>query len=86
MSIVGWRHWKVVRKVIKETIIDSLHFFIQKGETMKKLITYTEEQVMLIQLMLNAITVTGIQNAKQVAAIAQMLKSGMPAEINEKLK
>lgn len=53
---------------------------------MKKLITYTEEQVMQIQFMLNAVTVTGIQNAKQVAAIAQMLECGMPAEINEKLK
>ncbi|PJJ27809.1 hypothetical protein H171_1288 [[Clostridium] celerecrescens 18A] len=38
---------------------------------------------MQIQYMLNAVTVTGIQNAKQVAAIAQMLELGMPEEINE---
>ena len=50
---------------------------------MKKVITFTEEQVMQIQYMLNAITITGIQNANQVAAIAQVLDSGMPREINE---
>lgn len=50
---------------------------------MKKVITYTEEQVLQVRYMLNAVTVTGIQNAKQVAAIAQVLDSGMPGEINE---
>lgn len=50
---------------------------------MKKVITFTEEQVMQIQYMLNAITITGIQNANQVTAIAQVLDSGMPGEINE---
>lgn len=50
---------------------------------MKKVITYTEEQVLQIQYMLNAVTVTGIQNAKQVAAIAQVLESGTPGEIKE---
>lgn len=50
---------------------------------MKKVITYTEEQVMQIQYMLNAVTVTGIQNAKQIAAIAQMLELGTPGEIKE---
>ena len=50
---------------------------------MKKVITYTEEQVMQIQYMLNAVTVTGIQNAKQIAAIAQMLDMGAPGEIKE---
>jgi hypothetical protein len=53
------------------------------GNTLKKVITFTEEQVMQIQYMLNAITITGIQNANQVAAIAQVLDSGMPGEINE---
>jgi len=53
------------------------------GNTLKKVITFTEEQVMQIQYMLNAITITGIQNANQVAAIAQVLESGMPGEINE---
>lgn len=50
---------------------------------MKKVITYTEEQVLQIKYMLNAVTVTGIQNAKQVAAIAQMLESGTRGEIKE---
>ncbi len=50
---------------------------------MKKVITYTEEQVMQIQYMLNAVIVAGIQNAKQVAAIAQVLESGVPGEIRE---
>lgn len=50
---------------------------------MKKVITYTEEQVMQIQYMLNAVTVTGIQNSRQIAAIAQILDSGMQGEINE---
>lgn len=43
---------------------------------MKKIITYTEEQVLQMKYMLNGITVIGIQNAKQVAAIAQVLESG----------
>ena len=50
---------------------------------MKKVITYTEEQVTQVKYMLNAVTITGIQNAKQVAAIARVLDSGMPGEINE---
>lgn len=50
---------------------------------MKRVITFTEEQVMQMQYMLNAVTVTGIQNAKQVAAIAQMLELGVPGEIKE---
>jgi len=54
-----------------------------KGEPMKKVITYTEEQVLQIQYMLNAVTITGIQNAKQVAAIAQLLESGSPGEVKE---
>ena len=53
------------------------------GNILKKVITFTEEQVMQIQYMLNAVTVTGIQNAKQVAAIAQMLELGTPGEIKE---
>ncbi|WP_024295026.1 hypothetical protein [Lacrimispora indolis] len=50
---------------------------------MNKVITFTEEQVLQIQYMLNAVTVTGIQNAKQIAAIAQMLELGTPGEIKE---
>lgn len=50
---------------------------------MKKVITFTEEQVMQIQYMLNAVTITGIQNATQVVAIAQVLELGTPGEIME---
>lgn len=50
---------------------------------MKKVITFTEEQVMQMQYMLNAVTITGIQNAKQVAAIAQVLELGTPGEVGE---
>jgi len=56
---------------------------LKGGNTLKKVITFTEEQVMQIQYMLNAVTVTGINNAKQVAAIAQMLELGTPGEIME---
>lgn len=50
---------------------------------MKKVITYTEEQVIQMKYMLNAVTTTGIQNAKQIAAVAQLLESGTPGEIKE---
>lgn len=48
---------------------------------MRKVITFTEDQVLQIKYMLNAVTVTGIQNAKQVSAIAQVLDMGVPGEI-----
>lgn len=50
---------------------------------MNKVITFTEEQVLQMKYMLNAINITGIQNAKQVTAIAQVLESGTPGEIKE---
>ena len=50
---------------------------------MNKVITFTEEQVLQMKYMLNGITVTGIQNARQVSAIAQVLESGVPGEITE---
>ena len=53
---------------------------------MKKLITYTEEQIMQMKYMLNTVAVTGIQNANQIASIAHVLDSGVPAEIKEELK
>ncbi|WP_394526583.1 hypothetical protein [Lacrimispora sp. JR3] len=46
-----------------------------------KVITFTEEQILQIKYMLNGITVIGIQNARQVSAIAQVLESGMPGEV-----
>ncbi|WP_313074709.1 hypothetical protein [Lacrimispora sp.] len=48
---------------------------------MNKVITFTEEQILQIKYMLNAVTINGIQNAKQVAAIAQVLDMGVPGEI-----
>ena len=56
---------------------------MQKGESMKKLITYTEEQVTQITGYLNGVTTTGIQNAKQIAMVAQIIESGVPAGIKE---
>jgi hypothetical protein len=50
---------------------------------MKKIITYTVEQVAQLNMLLNAVSVTGIQNARQIAAVAQILDSGTPGEINE---
>lgn len=50
---------------------------------MNKVITFTEEQVLQMKYMLNGITVIGIQNAKQVVAIAQVLESGTLGEITE---
>lgn len=50
---------------------------------MNKVITFTEDQVRQIVWLLNGVTVTGIQNSRQIAAVAQILDSGMPGEINE---
>lgn len=50
---------------------------------MKKVITYTEDQVKQIVMLLNCVTVAGIQNSKQIAAVAQILDSGMSGEIME---
>jgi len=50
---------------------------------MNKVITFTEDQVRQIAWLLNGVTVTGIQNSKQIAAVAQILDSGMPGEINK---
>lgn len=47
-------------------------------------IIYTEEQVNTLRGLLNGLTVTGIQNAKQVAVMAQVLDEGIPAETREK--
>ena len=50
---------------------------------MKKIITYTEDQVAQIGSLLNGIVSTGVQSAKSIAVIAQILDSGMPGEIKE---
>lgn len=47
-------------------------------------IIYTEEQVNTLRGLLNGLTVAGIQNAKQVAVMAQVLDEGIPAETREK--
>lgn len=53
---------------------------------MKNIITYTEEQINQAIALLNGITVSGIQNCKQVAVIAQIIESGVKAEIQEEKK
>lgn len=50
---------------------------------MKKVISYTEEQVKQIVMLLNGVVVSGIQNSRQISAIAQILDSGTPGDIKE---
>lgn len=49
---------------------------------MKKVI-YTEEQIKQVMALLNDITVIGIQNAKRIAVIAQVLDLGTVEEEKE---
>jgi len=56
---------------------------MSRGDFMKKLITYSEEQILLLKMMLNAVSTTGIQNARQIVAMEQVLNSGVPAEIKK---
>ncbi len=42
---------------------------------MKKVITYTEDQIAQIGALLNGIISTGVQSAKSIAVIAQILDS-----------
>jgi hypothetical protein len=53
---------------------------------MKNIIAYTEDQVKQIVGLLNGVTVAGIQNSKQIAAVAQILDSGTPGEIKDPVK
>lgn len=50
---------------------------------MKRIIAYTEDQVKQIVGLLNCVSVSGIQNSKQIAAVAQILDSGIPGEVME---
>lgn len=50
---------------------------------MEKVIAYTEEQVAQIGTLLNGIVSTGVQSAKSIAVIAQILDSGTSAEVGE---
>ncbi|WP_277405503.1 hypothetical protein [Lacrimispora xylanisolvens] len=50
---------------------------------MKKVITYTEDQIAQIGALLNGIISTGVQSAKSIAVIAQILDSGTPGEIKD---
>lgn len=50
---------------------------------MKKVITYTEEQIAQMGILLNDITSMGVKSAKNIAVIAQILDSGTPGEIRE---
>ncbi len=49
---------------------------------MKKVI-YTEDQIQAVISLLNGITTTGIQNANQIAVIAQTLDAGEVKEEKE---
>lgn len=53
---------------------------------MKNIITYTEEQINQLIALLNGITVTGVQNCKQIAVISQVIESGVKAEIQNSEK
>jgi len=57
-----------------------LFLYAQKGGTMKQIV-YTQEQINQISGILNGLTVSGIQNARQITIIAQILESG---EVQEK--
>lgn len=48
---------------------------------MKKIITFAEQDIRTIVGLLNTVTVTGIQNCRQIAVISQILESGMSGEI-----
>lgn len=50
---------------------------------MKK-VTYTDEQILTVKVILNRLTTTGIQNAKNIAVIAQTLDEGTQEEVEEK--
>lgn len=50
---------------------------------MKKVITYSEDQIAQIGALLNGITSTGVKSAKNIAVIAQILDSGTPGEIKD---
>lgn len=49
---------------------------------MKKIV-FTEEQIICLKGLLGGITTTGIQNAKQITFMAQILDSGIQGEIKE---
>ena len=50
---------------------------------MKKVITYTEDQIAQIGALLNGIISTGVQSAKSIAVIAQILDSGTLGEVKD---
>lgn len=50
---------------------------------MGKKMVYTEEQANTMKVLLDGISTTGVQNAKKIACIAQILESGKPAEIKD---
>jgi len=48
-----------------------------------KQIVYTEEQISQITGILNGLTISGIQNARQITVIARILESGKIQETEE---
>lgn len=53
---------------------------------MKKIVAYSERDISNIHSLLNSIVVSGIQNCKNVAVIAQILESGKLAEVKDEEK
>lgn len=50
---------------------------------MKQLVTYTAEQATNMKTLLNQITVTGIDNCKYLAMVAQIMDEGILAGVKE---
>lgn len=50
---------------------------------MKKIVTFSEDDIKNVRGFLNGITVTGTQNCKLIAMISQVLESGVLAEMKE---
>ena len=59
-----------------------LFLYARKGDLMKQVV-YTEEQISQITGILNGLTISGIQNARQITVIAQILESGKIQETEE---
>ncbi|GEM_PF-794898 len=76
-------HGYRINNMVERARIIPRSFCMPKGGNMKKVITFTEDQIQQIVWLLNGVSVTGIQNSRQIATIAQILDTGIPGEINE---
>lgn len=50
---------------------------------MKRLITYSEQDIANIKTLLNLVPITGIDNWSRMAMVVNLLNAGKPAEIKE---